>query len=1802
MNHFTFNPQEQSHVPSFFKSGFLKKAITTVFLLSFFFLSIPQEVNAQTPVPNEAEWTGEGYALKKIVSNTSIQSGVNFSYTIIFSAPAGATTINIQDVIPDDLVVVNVPAPSTVNGVTPAISYTGSPGSSHTVHYSLTGLPSGSASSGSFTIVVKFPEGITCDGTTVRNRAGILIEDKPYYTGFVSTTATAVDPWKVAKTIVDGAVVNPSGGSCGYMIAPDGTVTYRLYVMKNSPYYGSVSGQMNMTGAVVTDVLPAGAVVTSSTCSGITVGSTGTLTWNVNAGGGGLLDASTSYAYYYCEITVQYPVGSFPTGTIINNELALDGTVCNQPASHMSNQTCVEVVDYTPNPNANFQKYISLANRVPGCTGMYRIIFCNNGNVPLSAFNINDAIPSGISVDEIKIYNANATTTVDLNLNGSSYASGITSSYSSGAITSPSPVTDIQLQMTGSLPVGDCLYMYVYFTIEPNPTGTVVTNCASFDGLSNSLSLGDACVSFTVEEGEPRPCLVKDICSPQTDYEPGDVLRFRVRVQNIGSADISGATIEDILHSNFSYIGNESYYVATTYNPPCSSGGGIPSGTSAWTGVNPSHSGNNLSWLLTDDIPSNCQLFYSAYCGTYGTYALPYYFIEFDVEVDSFAMPGVTPNEFEIVGGNLTSTVTSNTVDVLVVASFGQEVTKEVSTDGGTTFAASGTVSSGGTARYRLNYKNTSNVSVTSINLVDLLPMDDGADDWLILNRTTPRGSTFGVDYASNHSTNLVPGGPGPTPTLDFSNDANMCLPIFSYSPGGCNGPTWGSTPQRNIKMDYTAFALGPNVQLQEEFDVSVPAGTSIQENACNDFAGISSADFLLDGTPQSITLTPIAAPPVCITVDSTTQTSCCDSIVIESFSDPASDADCCVRITTACPVKGVQLNVENGTISSASASCSTLPSGYVGQSSFTFPGNGCEIDMIHCFTPDQTGIITVNYTIIFENGETCRDSIRLDCGDVSSDCCDSISLTSYQDPDLEECCVRVAADCEVDSVMVTVNNGVFSSNSWSCSTPIPIDAIGESTYTFNAASCVLNMTNCFTADQTGGVLTVTYVFFMANGEKCEKQVQMDCSYVAENCCDSIMLETYQDPDLGECCVRVAADCEVDSVMVTVNNGVFSSNTWSCSTPIPTDAIGESSYTFDAASCVLNMTNCFTADQTGGVLTVTYVFFMANGEKCEKQVQMDCSYVAENCCDSIMLETYQDPDLGECCVRVAADCEVDSVMVTVNNGVFSSNTWNCTDPIPTDAIGQSSYTFDAMSCVLNMTNCFTADQVGVLTVTYVFFMANGEKCEKQVQLDCSYVAENCCDSIMLETYQDADLGECCAKLVSECETDSITANISNGTFANVTLNGISLVSGVTGESSYTFNTNASAANLIACVAPDSTGVVVISYIIHLSNGEKCEKRIIMDCKADEPTSDCCPIVDFKLRRSWPFFNKYVGTFEILNPDPSNPICSVQISSSPAGSFNTGVLMIDGATSGQSWNSTSIPSSGTLSPQAVNDMLFTLTAFNYKGKITICVTKCDGSECCYEFNWNGKPIVVSPWEDAQLGIERKLVAVSVSIGMAESINESIKYVSFGFADEQDLDGEAEFFAIGGTGDCDDRNGNIKPGIDPDSDDDGISDGTESYMSKHNALFELTCPYKPGEDTQAPSFNLVLKGGLPKIGMALISEEGNVVFDGEINLANPDSVISSVEIPVDKSAHMFEFINLYPNPSEEYFTITYSTSKVLDIDVLLVNQHGQILQTKNEGTVNTGIHNTTIDVSNLPAGVYQAVLKSGGTMLTKSAVVK
>jgi uncharacterized repeat protein (TIGR01451 family) len=748
---------------------FFSKRLMIVLAIGLF----PVFTQAQTS-PNEVTWGGSGFFIKKVVSNTSIPSGVNFSYTIIFSAPAGTPSISIQDVVPSTLAVVSIAPLSPVCTIMPVVTTVG-----NTVTYSLTGLPATCAPSGSFTIVVKFPEGVTCNGTSARNQVGIQVNGQYQYTEFVSTTATAVDPWVIGKSIVSGAVVNPNGGNCGYLMPLDGTVTYRLSVMKANGYWGNVVGQQNISGGVVTDVLPPGAVFISSTCGAVVVGNT--ITWNV-----GLLNAAIPWAYYYCDIQIQYPAAQFPNGSQMQNQATLTGTTCQLPATHISNQTCVEVGQVVPNPAAYFQKYLALTNRVPGCQGYYQIVFCNNGNVPLSAFNINDVIPAGITVDYVQVYGANATTTVSLSANSGANVLGtnMTSTY-----TSSNPigftVNDLSMQMTGTLPVGQCLNLLIYFTVDPNPTGTVVTNCSSLVPLSTGLNLQPSCVSFTVQQGQPEPCLLKDICAPQSNYSPGDTVRFRVRVQNIGSANMTGATITDVLHSNFTYLGNESYFIASTYNPTCTTGSAIPPFTTAWSGVSTGHSGNNLSWSLPM-VPADCQLFYVGYCGYYGTWTLPYYYIEFDAVVSSSALPGVTPNNYTVSGGNLSSTYTSNTVNVLVVASFGQEAEKMVSTDNGSTYSTSGTVAPGGTARYQLKYKNMSNVPVTSIGLADLLGRDDGSNDWLVLNRSIARGSQFDVSYGGAHTTTLLPVAAPPAPTIDYANGLNICLPAWGINTG-CN-------------------------------------------------------------------------------------------------------------------------------------------------------------------------------------------------------------------------------------------------------------------------------------------------------------------------------------------------------------------------------------------------------------------------------------------------------------------------------------------------------------------------------------------------------------------------------------------------------------------------------------------------------------------------------------------------------------------------------------------------------------------------------------------------------------------------------------------------------------------------------------------------------------------------------------------------------------------------------------------------------------------------------------------------------
>lgn len=1417
--------------------------LKSVFFLSLFlFFYAPSAIGQQNP--NESQWTADGYSLKKVVSNTSIQTGVNFSYTIIYSAPAGATTIHIEDEVPAALQIVSVPTPLQVNGIAPVINISG-----QTVSYDLTGLPAGSSSSGSFTIVVKFPEGVTCNGTSVRNRAGIRIGDKMNYTPHVNTTALAEDPWVIKKTILhDGkVVVNPMGGNCGYLIAPDDTATYRLYVTKANGFYGTVTGQHNMSNAVVTDQLPPGAVFISSTC-GISAPLTGnTFTWQPNNGN---LDATNPHASYYCDIKIYYPAGAFPVGTFINNEASLNGEMCNQQVEHTSNQTCIEVA--APITKGTFGKYLYMTNRVPGCDGYYYIPFRNTGNVALSHFIINDVIPAGITVTSVSVAGGSSTTTMSLTANNGQNIinQNITTNY----FNSPSlnfTVNDLKWEMTGSLPPNNGIYLYIYFTVDPNTPGTDVENCATFNGLSNNLTLNPVCTTFKVGDYQPIPCVLKEICSPKESYDPGEIIRFRLRVQNVGSATMSGANLEDILSSHFTYVGNETYYTANTYNVACSGSGSIPAGANAWSGVTTNHSNNNLSWNLPD-IESDCQLFYTANCGYYGTTQLPYYYVEFDVQIDSLAPAGISTNSFEALGGNITNPVSSNSVNILVTPKYGQQAFKELSDDNGSTYGATANVNAGGTARYRLNYKNLSNVPLTSVEFVDLLPRNDGSNDWLVLDRNIPRGSQFDVSYVntSTHATTLQPSGTAPAPAIAFASGQNICLPDYNINLS-CNTVSWSSQPDSNVKMNYGSFMLPTGVILQEGFNVQVPASATPGQNACNDFAAVATASFILDGTVQTVSLTPIAAPPVCLTVKSGT---------------------------------------------------------------------------------------------------------------------------------------------------------------------------------------------------------------------------------SDECCKSTKVEVIQDPDLGDCCLQISTECEVDSIVLIANGGTFAHAEWNCGA-IPADYIGKTNYTFKANLCNVTMKVCLDPTDSGAI-SLGYSIHYSNGEVCQNKIQMDCKVNDEECCDKVKAEAFSDPKLGDCCLNLTSECEVKEVEMRVINGSFSYVDWNCGN-LSNDYIGKDEYTFNANDCALDMK---------------------------------------------------------------------------------------------------------------VCVLPASTGTVTVNYVIHFSNGEVCEKRIVMDCKAPPSTTECCPILDFKLKRVGGFkFGNYEGTFTIINPDPLNPICGVEINASPSVNFTPGQLIVDGNPSNQSWNGSNIPLSGTLNPPAANTLTFTMRAFNYKGVVEICLIRCDGTRCCYEQKWNGKIIldeVVIDFEQVSTG--KKLAAVSVKPNIVKPVDEQVKYISLGYDIDQNPETAVKLFAVSiKGGECEDENGavNLSP----------------VWMGEQSAFFELTCPINLSRSEKLPTFNLVFEGGLPELGYSMFDPEGNEILVGDIKLTAPDSVISTSASLLQEKSSMLELLNLYPNPTNGSFRITYATAERSNVEIRLVNQLGQVLRIERPAPGFAGVHTLDMNTGGIAAGMYHVQLISGDNMRTRKIVI-
>lgn len=912
-----------------------RRALSALFVVLFSLFVVPRAAVAQSWM---AQAQANGFTLKKVVSDTMINTGQTFSYTIYFSIPAGATNVTISDVLPSTLEFLSASFTSPCGAptvVSPAVNTMGG-----TYSLSWASVPGGC--SGSFTITVRFPNGTTCPGTTARNRVceTAMLNGTPIdlCTPFVSTSALATDPWEVNKWVIGAAY---QGGACPYATG-DSVITYQVCVYKNV----GTTGQMNLVNGVVTDVLPVGAVLQSSTCGATQSGQT--ITWNV-----GNLSALPMYNSSCCTFTVLYPRALFPNGSQIQNQAVLNGTLgtaqpgCG-PSVDSSQVTCVEIKSIV---SAQISKW-AYTNGQPGCSGKYLVYICNNGNTPLASFTVTDTVPAALT--------------------------GLSVGTISGGMTVTNLGNIFTATSTGPLAPGQCVYFEINFTIPASATvGSTITNCAWFS--APGVSPIQACNTFTVAAPAPTACVWKEVCAKQPSYTPGSVFRYRLRVQNIGGTALTGTTITDVLNPNLTYVGNPSYYTGTSWSAPCQT-------TSNWTGVALTYTpGTNTVTATLPSIPAVCQnIFYSS-CGMYGTGGVPYYFIEFDVKVVDTSALGNIPNKFTISGGTLPSPVTSNIDYVTVVGTAGFSLQKGVKKASASSYSTSTTSPAGGTISYALRLTVApGSVALRHITFADLLPRDNGTNDQLILGPCTPRGSVFDVAWSSAISS---------SPTAAPYNNGSSFARVDNFAPAGAPGVmfvggcgtagTWVggiSAGAKNLGYYFGASPVAATFTATSQFNAAVPGTAGSNQVSCNTFAANGAVRHLI--ASSIISDQPIGqleSLPACVTIK---KDICLDSIKLDlvcAGKDAAGNQQYTVNMS------GWNPNTSGVLLLSASG-------GTFSPSTFAVPPGSFSLSSTFTDTPPISSMITIYFTFMVNGEVICRDSIIRDLPQCPTeppiDCC----------------------------------------------------------------------------------------------------------------------------------------------------------------------------------------------------------------------------------------------------------------------------------------------------------------------------------------------------------------------------------------------------------------------------------------------------------------------------------------------------------------------------------------------------------------------------------------------------------------------------------------------------------------------------------------------------------------------------------------------------------------------------------------------------------------------------------------------
>lgn len=846
-------------------------------------------------------------------------SGEDFNVTFNyywtgFPGNTGPQTIEITVPVPTGLIAATN---SSAGGIYPGngtVAYVG-PASAptsiiFTINADLT-VPNGM---GSVEVNLKFPAGVTCNRATKCFTASSRYRLNNVWSTSVTSTATgcveakATNNWNIKKDVM----------WCKWDTAGR-SILYRVTVQNNTPGNNwDPTCSINIPSYTLTDQIPSGASFggivlappgfTPSSWTGIVP-----LTNSFNfTGGPSTLNVASRYYYVY--YWVRYPNSTFGSGPVsVPNKIILGGldtcankvdrsdslraNLCAYSNTGALTKSFTQILGTPPNPSY----FPSLS---PGCCGSYTLVYKNTGTVDQPNLITIDRIPDNVDFNTIRtvITEPGMTCVVTFSTNnGASFPPGtntignyttVNTSGHLNTVTIPIGATHIKWEYSGvALPVGYTLSNYIGFCVrndyritspsqnndangntlvDPGETirntATTTQNSVLLATVTNDLTISPFAPIIIAHKFFIGNC-VGSSSSTNGPWWPGQTVRYRIAVANIGNTPATTCTITDLLPQYLSYAGAPTYawYTATSIagvdrnTPLCNITSTNPPTTAVGTIGTPNQTmiGNQqqVKWTF-NSLPNDCDGFPT------------YLIIDFDVKIsgppDPLALAGNYCNKYDLSWQIPSpSSHQSNTVCFAVSATPQATAVKSVGPSANGPWSSSASIGAGQQGYYKIKIVNTGNTPLARFSLLDILPQlnDLSMLAFGSLSNYTNRNSRFDIALSgpvtpTGGSDLSIPGDmtpmytPLPTGPLGGIKRSTVGLGfkfngVVNLDPVGvpdASSPnSWTSTytGAKAFKLESTlpGFSFMPGKNLEFTVQFTVPSSAPNDSVACNSFA-----------------------------------------------------------------------------------------------------------------------------------------------------------------------------------------------------------------------------------------------------------------------------------------------------------------------------------------------------------------------------------------------------------------------------------------------------------------------------------------------------------------------------------------------------------------------------------------------------------------------------------------------------------------------------------------------------------------------------------------------------------------------------------------------------------------------------------------------------------------------------------------------------------------------------------------------------------------------------------------------------